>query len=218
MEERSTYHHGELRAALVNTAEQLIRKFGADAFSLRENARVIGVTPNACYRHFPDKGALLTEVSKRGFHAMAIRMNKATARADRTPKRTSEKRRATERFIFLGEAYVDFARVETELFRVMFGPHGASCMTEAEKQVHSPYRLLGQALDQLVQVGVFSKACRTGAELRAWTVVHGFACLVIDGATVYPSKASERAALRSVLEFAVRGLATPPARLDVAEM
>jgi AcrR family transcriptional regulator len=213
MESRHAYHHGDLRLALVEAAEQLVRDAGAEVFSLREAARSVGVTPNASYRHFEDKGALLTEVARRGFLAMAKRMTHALESLKTSTLKS--KQRASDSFIRIGEAYVEFALAEPELFRVMFGRYGVRCMAPHEQLERSPYQMLAQALDEMLHVGACSKESRVGAELRAWTVVHGFACLAIDGATLYPSNTARATALRSVLEFAVRGLARAQPQVSV---
>jgi AcrR family transcriptional regulator len=204
METRAAYHHGDLRTALVDAAEQLVRDAGSDVFSLREAARVVGVTPNASYRHFADKSALLTEVARRGFLALAQRM---TQSLECSGAKSVSKRRARERFVRIGEAYVEFARAEPELFRVMFGKHGACCMEPSEQREHSPYDILTRVLNEMLRVGACSEEAREGAELRAWSVVHGFACLTIDGVTPYASNAACASVLRSVLEFTAKGLA-----------
>src|SRR5215813_328576 len=61
---RATYHHGDLREALVAAAEKLVADKGVAGFSLREAARDVGVDPAACYRHFRDKQAIIQELAQ----------------------------------------------------------------------------------------------------------------------------------------------------------
>ncbi|CAM2011442.1 WHG domain-containing protein [Acanthopleuribacter pedis] len=69
--EKKAYHHGDLRAALLDAAETLLAEKGAAGLSLRAAAKRAGVSHTAPYRHFPNKAALLTAVAARGFVALA---------------------------------------------------------------------------------------------------------------------------------------------------
>src|SRR5215207_6672963 len=64
---RATYHHGDLRRALIDGAVAIIADRGAEAFTLREAARRLGVNDRAAYRHFADKASLLAAVAEHGF-------------------------------------------------------------------------------------------------------------------------------------------------------
>src|SRR5687767_2010801 len=94
---KKSYHHGDLRRALVDAGLRLIAKRGVEGFTLRETARVAGVSQTAPYRHFPDKAALLAAVAEEGFRGMAEYMKAATAPHALDPAR---------RFGELGVAYV----------------------------------------------------------------------------------------------------------------
>lgn len=197
------YHHGDLRNALVEQAAQILEEVGPDDFSLREAARRVGVSPNAAYRHFSDKSDLLTAVAATGFTRLTRRMQRAMAQADGEGAPSS-----VARFKATGRGYVEFALENPELFRVMFGASGLACL-EARPDLEtkpSAFEILGGALDDLVSEGLLSPASRPGAELKAWTVVHGFASLVIEGAGALRKKADQRRALESLLDFVVTGV------------
>src|SRR5262245_1806188 len=66
---RSRYHHGDLPRALRDAATRLIAERGADGFTLREAARLVGVDHAAAYRHFADKRALLAAIAEDGYAA-----------------------------------------------------------------------------------------------------------------------------------------------------
>jgi len=205
---RQPYHHGDLRNALVAAAAHLIESGGVPEFSLRGVARDVGVSPNAAYRHFADKSALLTAVAQHGFERLGTRMRRAMAASrGRDPSRT-----AIARFKATGRAYVEFALAHPELFDVMFGRSGAANLEPswAAEDPQSPYGLLGGALDELVSHGVLPEVNRPGAELKAWATVHGFACLSLDGPAHLPSAASRAGALESLLDFAVTGICGRP--------
>jgi AcrR family transcriptional regulator len=202
---REPYHHGDLRNALVESASRLIEASGPGAFSLREAAREVGVSANAAYRHFDDKGALISAVADDGFERLAKRMLRAI---DGAPGRRAEEPPAIARFRAVGRAYVEFAIEHPALFRVMFGEHGAGCASAPAKEADevTPWTLLGTALDALVEAGLLTPERREGAELKAWTVVHGFASLAIDGLLGAPTARARATALEDALDFAVVGL------------
>jgi AcrR family transcriptional regulator len=199
---RDAYHHGNLQKALVASAVQLIEQSGQEAFSLREAARAVGVSANAAYRHFEDKSALLTAVAAHGFGQLSQHMQEALRRASGGPVQA---RPAVARFKAIGRAYVEFALEHPEWFRLMFGERGVGCLSadspgKAARSMPTPWELLGESLDALVAEGVLPPERRKGAELKAWTVVHGFASLVLGGQVTGSEELDE------ALEFAVIGL------------
>jgi AcrR family transcriptional regulator len=98
----STYHHGDLRAALLQAAEEILEEQGVAALSIREAARRAGVSHNAPYRHFPDRDSLLAELAAEGFRRLGAELAAQSGRG-------------------IGEAYVRFALAQPERFRLMFG-------------------------------------------------------------------------------------------------
>src|SRR5262252_7607274 len=103
---RRRYHHGDLRAAILRAAAQLLEKQGVEGLSLREAARRARVSHYAPYRHFPSKEALLAALAARGFE----RFQEELAGAERAGG-----------FRGRGEAYIRFALANPQLFRLMFG-------------------------------------------------------------------------------------------------
>ena len=202
------YHHGDLRNALVAAATKLVKQGGEDAFSLREAARDVGVTANAAYRHFASKSDLTAAVAGQGFEHLAQRMRKAMEAVSRRSRKDVP---SIARFKAVGRAYVEFALDNPRLFRLMFGEQGISCLRGETKQQRAvaaptPYELLGQSLDELVTDKLLAPRMRPGAELKAWSLVHGFASLALDGRAVFPSRNVCSVALESMLDFAVAGL------------
>jgi AcrR family transcriptional regulator len=104
----ATYHHGDLRAAVLSAAWKMIEKEGVEGLSVREAARRAGVSHNAPYRHFADRQALLAALVAEGFEHLKKAMDGRTGRE-------------------LGESYVAFALSNPQRFRLMFsgGPAGA---------------------------------------------------------------------------------------------
>lgn len=175
MEKRNQYHHGNLGQALIEAAISLIAQHGVAGFSLREAAVHIGVSPSAAYRHFSSKEDLLNAVAMDGFQRLALQMEQSMAEA----RSLNPESPALAAFQALGLAYVTFAVNNTPHFQVMFG---LPLRKEPDTERMSPYRLLQAALDDLVAVKVLAVEDRTGAELYAWSVVHGLAELLTGGA------------------------------------
>jgi len=179
---RRTYHHGDLRQALLEAGIALARVGGPEAVVLREATRRAGVVPNAAYRHFVNRHALLQAVRAASLSALALAMEKELTR-QRRGKQTEDAARASLRAI--GTAYLRFARTEPGLFRTAFGvpgdPETTSNPATTGKSGLNPFQLLSTALDELVQAGLLPAARRPGAEYLAWSAVHGLAMLVLEG-------------------------------------
>ncbi len=179
---RGSYRHGDLRRALVEAGIELARGGGPDAVVLREATRRAGVVPNAAYRHFASRQALLQAVRSAALSALAVAMESELARLSRTAD-PADFARASLRAI--GTGYLRFAQTETGLFRTAFAVPGASPGAPDPDQAGSsgldPFQLLGAALDRLIAAGVLPQERRPGAEYLAWSAVHGLAMLVIDG-------------------------------------
>lgn len=202
---KRSYHHGALQPALVAEAIRLIDSRGVDAFSLREAAANLGVSPNAAYRHFTDKAAILTAVASEGFQRLSAAMQAATEAAAGPRPRAGA---AAVRFKAVGRAYVRFALAHPELFRLMFGANGAACVVSGGEGP-SPRDRLVTALDALVAEGVLSSRQRRGAELKAWAAVHGFAALALDGIAAEATVTEQSSdTLEALLDFVLAGLQT----------
>ena len=178
---RSTYRHGDLRRALLDAGIELARDGGPDAVVLREATRRAGVVPNAAYRHFAGRHALLKAVRAAALSALAVAMEVELAKLHRG--RRADRARACLRAVGIG--YLRFAQTETGLFRTAFSvPDDVERDADPAKAGESglnPFQLLGAALDGLVEAGVLPRERRAGAEYLAWSAVHGLALLVIDG-------------------------------------
>ncbi len=200
---KTHYHHGDLRNALVEEAVRMVEQAGAEAFSLREAARFVGVTANAAYRHFADKADLLLAVAGVGVRLQQQSLLKAVSAA---PLRPTVAAAAVERLKAVGWGYVEFAVAHPELLRLMFGSRARRPRDANGFRRTAPYELLVEALDGLVSAGVLPVERRPGAELKAWTVVHGFASLVIQGVAALQKRAARAEAFESLFDFTLVGL------------
>lgn len=172
--QRTTYHHGDLRRALLDAGTDLAREGGPDKVVLREATRRVGVSANAAYRHFADRDELLSEIAT----VASDQLEQAMQRRLDEVSETDPARRARARLRATGRAYVEFALAEPGLFTVAF------CPTEIETggpDDAAPYVLLGQVLDELVAAGALSPEARMGADVVCWSAVHGLSVLLLDG-------------------------------------
>lgn len=196
------YHHGNLRAALVDAATELARAGGPDAVVLRAVSREAGVSHNAAYRHFADRDDLLRAVRERCFERLGARMREAQAAAAAP---TDDETAAWGRLDATGRAYVAFALEEPGWFRTAFG--SVPAVGDGVGGEASPYRILAEALDGLVAVGAVDPARRPGAEWAAWSAVHGLATLLVDGPLRHLPAADVAAATDVVVGTVSAGLA-----------
>ena len=178
---RDTYHHGDLRRALLDAGIELARAGGPDAVVLREATRRVGVSPNAAYRHFADREALLADVCDAAQAALAAAIDAEFATIpEGEPGAT-----ARLQLRAVGTAYVAFALDEPGLFRTAFFVPAdladAARPTRAGPSGRTPFELLTAALDEFVASGIMPPERRPQAEFLAWSSVHGFATLLIDG-------------------------------------
>src|SRR5215204_3992851 len=124
----ASYHHGDLRRALVDAAIPLLRSGGAEALTLRAVAREAGVSQTAPYRHFADRAALVSAVADDGFRRLHARLVAAARAPAKTTGRAQHTARGGLQAIAL--AYVRFALEHPEEYRVMFGSEVASASAE----------------------------------------------------------------------------------------
>jgi AcrR family transcriptional regulator len=110
--ERESYHHGNLREALIEAALDLIAERGPAGFTFAEVARAAGVSPAAPYRHFRDRNALVAEIARLGFEQFAVELETAWRGGRPNPVTAIEN---------CGKAYLAFARQEPASYAAMFG-------------------------------------------------------------------------------------------------
>ncbi|WP_347756633.1 TetR/AcrR family transcriptional regulator [Agrococcus sp. ProA11] len=209
---RSGYFHGDLRRALLDAGFDVARAGGPDAVSLRELARIVGVSPSAVYRHFDDHEQLVSALAQRAQALVADAMEERMAMvAPGTASAEDRRRWADGQLAAVGLAYMESAWREPGLFRLAFRAHrnlDAAHDPDARGACgRTPYEQLERALDELEAAGELSAAARPGAEALAWSAVHGFATLTLDGPLrSIDAETRDHLAWR-VVEMARRGLA-----------
>jgi AcrR family transcriptional regulator len=180
--ERRPYHHGDLRRALLDAGVALARAGGPEAVLLRAATRAAGVAPNAAYRHFADRDALLAAVSLHAQSQVAAAMEQELVQV---PVVDEPVHRARAALRAVGLGYLRFARAEPGLFRAAFTVNDdlrhAADPAGRGPGGRTPFQLLGDALDGLVAAGGLAERDRRGADLLAWSAVHGLATLLMTG-------------------------------------
>jgi AcrR family transcriptional regulator len=169
---RSSYHHGNLREALIAAAEEILKERGTTGFSLREAARRAGVSPGAPAHHFGDTRGLLTAVATRGFERLGHELQIAMAGAPNN-----------DRLKALGGGYLEFARNNGSLFGIMW-------LRDVLDQTNSDYLAAGRAAFNVLEQAATGRELPVAtaphvpdpAIIAVWAIVHGLAKLTLDGA------------------------------------
>lgn len=208
-----TYHHGDLRHALVEEATRLARSGGPTAISLREVTRAVGVSPNAAYRHFADRDDLVRAAAAAAQRALAQAIR---SRLESAPHDIPEGLASIDRLRRVGLAYIDFARRERGWFELAFltqDPVPTDAIVTLDDEVVAPFRVLLDTLDQMVDAGALEPQRRPLAEWACWSAVHGFADIAAHGPVQWQPDEVVDALAAAVVESTiagVRGTTEPP--------
>lgn len=168
-----TFHHGDLRRALLEGAMLLLEREGPLGVGLRAAARLAGVSQTAPYRHFVDKDAMLAALAEEGFRELGD-ATAAAAHGQANPR---------EALLAIGETYVALAAERPHLFRLMFGPQVAdkSRCPKVKEAGARAYNVLLEAIGAAQKAGVLRQGNPADIALAHWSAVHGVASLVVDG-------------------------------------
>ena len=161
-----SYHHGDLRAACLRAARELLEEDGSAALSLRAVARRAGVSPSAPYRHYADRDTLLAAVAASGYSELAERLAAARPVPPSSP----------DDLVDGAVAYVRFALDHPALFRVMFAE---PCDAKSEERTAAVAAISGSVTANVRRV--FPAADPEAMSTAAWALVHGLAFLHLDG-------------------------------------
>ncbi|MBD3940411.1 TetR/AcrR family transcriptional regulator [Microbacterium sp. NEAU-LLC] len=206
-----TYHHGDLRRALIDEGVQLARTGGPSAVTLREVTRAVGVSPNAAYRHFADRDALVHAVAHEAQLALA---DAILTRVAATPGDLPPRDASIERLRRVGFAYIAFARAERGWFETAFFTHDAQVsegIVTLDDQIVAPFRLLMDTLDGMVDAGALAADRRPFAEWACWSAVHGFADIAVHGPVRWQPAEVVDALAAAVVDSAITGVIGAPA-------
>jgi AcrR family transcriptional regulator len=180
-EARRRRPRGAVRDGLVAAGLELARAGGPDAVVLREATQMVGVVPNAAYRHFADRDELLAAVCTAAMRELAARMAAGVARVR---GKYGDPAAARRRLGAIGKAYLEFAHEEPGLFATAFAlphQHSYDVSDGGTGEERMPLDQLRAALDELVDAGVLDPRRREGVEYPIWSTVHGLAVLTGHG-------------------------------------
>lgn len=174
----AAYHHGDLRAALIQATTAILRERGIDGFSLREAARRAGVSPAAPQHHFGDARGLLTAVATEGFRMLGDALAAADSAATGRDARIRSQ----------GRAYIGFALDHPAEFDTMWRcariDTGDAAYGAAAGRAFGLLKaaVAGTSFDEGGRPAASDHAAPDPKALACWSLVHGLARLALDGA------------------------------------
>ncbi|MDX7953785.1 TetR/AcrR family transcriptional regulator [Lichenihabitans sp. Uapishka_5] len=189
---KTSYHHGDLRSALIAAAEQLVAEQAGKPFTLREVARVAGVSHNAPYNHFADRRALLAAIATRGFDDLTASLQRDLAVVDAKDVAAG--------ILATAKSYVAYAVAYPARYQLMFSAELAGCEDGALKAAgERAFKVLQETIARGVSSSQLRRDPLGTHALTAWSLVHGFATLVLDGRVPIPPGHEALAALSDTI-------------------
>lgn len=174
MDKPKPYHHTDLKQTLISVGLSILAEEGISELNLRAVARRAGVSHTAPYRHFADKEALIVAIAEDGFRRLVVQLGAAKSA---TPGGVKAQLTA------VGRAYIDFAVQQRDSFRLMFS-HVIS-HREQYLELCALARACFQLLQDIIEEGqaerIFVMGNSTELTKSAWSMIHGFASLLIEG-------------------------------------
>jgi len=166
------YHHGNLRTALLEAAERTLRERGAQALSLRELAREVGVSHGAPRRHFPDRQALLDALAEDGFERLGAELRDAagTAGGEFEPRLRA-----------IAAAYIRFATEDAALLELMFAGKHRAPAGELAEAAERAFAVMLELIEQGQHEGALESGDPMGVGLVLFATIQGIAALVSAG-------------------------------------
>ncbi len=195
--ERETYHHGDLKQALVDSGIKILVDHGVDALTLRSAARAAGVSHSAPYAHFKDKKALLAAIASRGFLDLYRQLNETLSRYQKFPR---------DLLIETGWTYTQFALNEPNCFKLMFS--GILGEEHAYPEFNAAVQKTYQKLVEIVEICQSNNVLRPSSIevgiISVWSLVHGFISLYLE--QQLPGRVLEKYQLKTLLQNSLASL------------
>jgi AcrR family transcriptional regulator len=173
MTKKDSYHHGDLKNALIQAGIEILSKEGVNALSLRKVARKAGVSHAAPYAHFADKQALVAAISTEGYNKLYESVYHAVQRHQGDPLR---------QFVEAAWAYVEFALTDPDHFKITL-----SGVVEKEKDYpafveisRKSFRLVVELVEAGQRAGILNAGPPDLVAASVWGLVHGFASLILE--------------------------------------
>ncbi|MDV6235740.1 TetR/AcrR family transcriptional regulator [Leptospira ellisii] len=178
--EKNSYHHGDLKRALLDASLRILKEEGYKALSLRKAAAIAGVSQSAPYRHYEDLEALYADIAEEGFKLLSDRQRKLQSKYRKKPLLL---------FRESGVCYVEFALEFPDLFRIMYGNQieSHSKYKSLVKTEDDSFRIIVEIIRDCQRAGVLSTEDVLTSATSAWTMVHGIAVLLAGKQVMFRS-------------------------------
>ncbi len=200
MAKKNSYHHGDLKNALIKAGTEILAKNGVGGLSLRQVAQKAGVSHTAPYAHFADKQALIAAISTEGFRQLHEQVLVVADDYAADPAR---------QLLETAWTYVQFAMNDPDQFKIMF-----SSVLEKEKEYPDFVEMSQKTFQQVVavvarcqEVGVLQEGPGELTAVTVWSAVHGLIALLLEGQI--PRAVLEQFSLRQMLIFSLNQLCRP---------
>lgn len=169
--QKGSYHHGNLAQTLISATVELLSKKGSESLSLREVARIAGVSHGAPAHHFGDKAGLLTAVAIEGHQLLAKQIK----------QNVNRKRTAQSRLIAAGDSYIRFAIKHPGHFTIMFQSTQINRQSpDYQNAASETLTTLSNCVADLTETQISAKKLE-GIVMALWSQVHGFSTLWLAG-------------------------------------
>jgi len=170
---KTNYHHGDLRAALIEQTTEMITETGLESITMRALSERIGVSRTAAYRHFPNKIELLNAVTEEGFIRFAAVLKES---------RNDTSLDIKQSFDQMGSVYIKFALENQAFYRLMFSENQISKENSHDLKIagEAAFTELVECLVEAQQASLIkTENVKTQASL-VWSTMHGISSLLID--------------------------------------
>jgi AcrR family transcriptional regulator len=204
--QKTSYHHGDLKNALIQSGLEILAGEGVQGLTLRKVARRAGVSEAAPYRHFKDMEALIAAIAEQGFVQLAANL-----------EQTEEQHAEDPRTFFYQSAltYIDFARRNPHSMRVMFrsrNPEGEIEFPKLQEAADDAFSYLIDMVEYCQQAGLARAGHPLPLALSAWSTVHGLSMLLI-GNCISPDVfkgTDEETMIMATLDIVLQGWQASP--------
>ena len=169
------YHHGNLKEEFIQIALDFIAKEDVDKLTLKILSDATGTSRSAIYKHFTNKDALLETIIEKGFD----RFDEAT-----TPYLNSKEYSLVDKFYNTGKLYIEFAKNNPNLYRLLFGKKYAHIREELlsiKDEDCSGFAALKRTVEEAQKEGMLKKEDSYKQAIIIWASMHGLSSLIIDG-------------------------------------
>ncbi len=170
---QNSYHHGDLKNALIDAGINILKQEGVRGLSLRNTAKQAGVSHSAPYAHFKDKQALIAAISTRGLQQLYREVSRIAAQYRAQP---------AAQLFEVAWAYTEFGINDTGLFNIIFSrilerEHDYPDFVEIS---HRNFALIVDVIKNTQQAGILRQGDPNLTAVSIWSMVHGFIALVLE--------------------------------------